>query len=90
MQHAVGSHATVDQAIGVLLAPPSESADGRVEVLRKVSQRTDVKLHTVAEALIDRASGRPAMVSPNPVFSHRRHLDVRAHACPNASDRQDP
>jgi AmiR/NasT family two-component response regulator len=59
LQHAVGSHATVDQAIGVLLVthriPPTDG----VEVLREVSQRTNAKLHTIAETLIGPALGRP-------------------------------
>ncbi|MGW0615692.1 ANTAR domain-containing protein [Streptomyces sp. NPDC002788] len=59
LRHAVNSHATVDQAIGVLtaihrLAPASGS-----EVLREVSQRTSIKLHTVAESVIAWALGQP-------------------------------
>ncbi|MFJ4535369.1 ANTAR domain-containing protein [Streptomyces tibetensis] len=64
LQHAVGSHATVDQAIGVLVATHRIPPTAGFEVLREVSQRTNVKLHTVAEALIDWALGRPL---PEPI-----------------------
>ncbi|MFE2472446.1 ANTAR domain-containing protein [Streptomyces mirabilis] len=59
LRHAVDSHATIDHAIGVLIAtrrlPPASGFD----VLREISQRTNTKLRTVAEALIARALGRP-------------------------------
>jgi hypothetical protein len=59
LQHAVGSHATVDQAIGVLLATHRIPPTSGFQVLREVSQRTNVKLHTIAEALIAWAMGQP-------------------------------
>ncbi|MFL5997846.1 MAG: ANTAR domain-containing protein [Streptomyces sp.] len=52
LRHAVGSHATVDQAIGVLVATRRLPSAAGFEVLREVSQHTNIKLHTVAEALI--------------------------------------
>jgi hypothetical protein len=59
LRHAVESHATVDQAIGVLTAihqlPPATG----FEVLREVSQHTNTKLHTVAETVIGWALGQP-------------------------------
>ncbi|MFI9773042.1 ANTAR domain-containing protein [Streptomyces sp. NPDC052415] len=64
LRHAVDSHAIVDQAIGVLVAihrlPP---ADG-FEVLREVSQHTNIKLHTIANDVISWALGQPL---PKPV-----------------------
>ncbi|MFE2972239.1 ANTAR domain-containing protein [Streptomyces sp. NPDC059340] len=65
LRHAVDSHATIDQAIGVLIAthhrlPP---AAGFV-VLREASQHTNTKLHTVAEAVIVWALAGPL---PEPV-----------------------
>ncbi|MEU8794298.1 ANTAR domain-containing protein [Streptomyces sp. NPDC048643] len=53
LQHAVHSHAVIDQAIGVLLAVGRLTPDEGWNVLREVSQRTNVKLHRVAELIID-------------------------------------
>ncbi|MGW1674766.1 ANTAR domain-containing protein [Streptomyces sp. NPDC002324] len=76
LRHAVGSHATVDQAIGVLIAARRLPPDAGFEVLREVSQHTNIKLHTVAEMVIGRALGRPL---PEPV---RRELEetVQRHS----------
>ncbi|MFF7237995.1 ANTAR domain-containing protein [Streptomyces collinus] len=58
LQQAIGSHARVDQAIGVLIAihriPPAVG----FEVLREVSQHTNTKLHEVAETVIGWALGQ--------------------------------
>ncbi|WP_329048533.1 ANTAR domain-containing protein [Streptomyces violaceus] len=58
LQHAVGSHVTVDQAIGVLVAIHRLVPEAGFEVLREVSQRTNTKLHTVAEMVIGWALGQ--------------------------------
>ncbi|MFE5754643.1 ANTAR domain-containing protein [Streptomyces massasporeus] len=52
LRHAVASHATVDQAIGVLIAVHRIAPAAGFEVLREVSQQTNIKLHSVAQ--IDR------------------------------------
>ncbi|MFD7438822.1 ANTAR domain-containing protein [Streptomyces sp. NPDC059861] len=57
LRHAVGSHAMVDQAIGVLIAIHGIPPAAGFEVLREVSRHTNVKLHTVAESLIGWAVG---------------------------------
>ncbi|MFD0055908.1 MULTISPECIES: ANTAR domain-containing protein [Actinomycetes] len=59
LRYAVGSHATVDQAIGVLIAFYRLSPADGFEVLREVSQHTNIKLRTVAEAVIAWAFGQP-------------------------------
>lgn len=59
LRQAVDSHATVDQAIGVLVATRRIRPDAGFDVLREVSQRTNVKLHTVAKAVVAWALGRP-------------------------------
>ncbi|MEU2624951.1 ANTAR domain-containing protein [Streptomyces sp. NPDC007157] len=64
LQHAVGAHATVDQAIGILVATHRIPPTAGFEVLREVSQRTNVELHTIAEAPIGWALGQPL---PEPV-----------------------
>jgi hypothetical protein len=64
LRQAVDSHAVIDQALGALAALHRMAPDAGFEVLREVSQHTDVKLHTVAETLIDWALGQPM---PQPV-----------------------
>ncbi|MFJ9025958.1 ANTAR domain-containing protein [Streptomyces sp. NPDC102259] len=64
LRQAVGSHAVVDQALGVLIATHRIPPAVGFEVLREVSQHTNIKLHTVAEALIGWALGQPL---PEPV-----------------------
>ncbi|MER5834240.1 ANTAR domain-containing protein [Streptomyces sp. NPDC002130] len=59
LRHAVASHATVDQAIGVLIAVHRIAPAAGFEVLREVSQQTNVKLHSVAETVIGWALGEP-------------------------------
>ncbi|MBM4824055.1 ANTAR domain-containing protein [Streptomyces actuosus] len=55
LRQAVDSHATVDQAIGVLIAVYRLDHAVGFEVLREVSQHINIKLHTVTETLIARA-----------------------------------
>lgn len=59
LRHAIGSHAVVDQALGVLIAVHRIPPDAGFEVLREVSQHTNIKLHAVAKELIDWALGQP-------------------------------
>src|SRR4051812_46423694 len=80
LRHAVDSHATVDQAIGVLVAIHRLAPAAGFDVLREVSQRTNIKLHTVAEALITWALGQPL---PEPVG---RELDAAVRRRPRRQD----
>jgi hypothetical protein len=59
LRQAVNSHATVDQAIGVLTAIHRLVPAAGFDVLREISQRTNTKLHTVAETVIAWALGQP-------------------------------
>ncbi|WP_254644365.1 ANTAR domain-containing protein [Streptomyces sp. BV286] len=59
LRHAVDSHATVDRAIGVLVAVHGIPAAAGFDVLREISQHTNIKLHLIAEALIAWALGEP-------------------------------
>ncbi|WP_432021369.1 ANTAR domain-containing protein, partial [Streptomyces sp. 1222.5] len=52
LKHAVTSHAVVDQAIGVVVALSGLSPVAAFEVLREVSQRTNVKLIDVAVSVV--------------------------------------
>ncbi|MFD5721467.1 ANTAR domain-containing protein [Streptomyces sp. NPDC127036] len=53
LQQAVHSHAVIDQAIGVLLAVGELTPDQGWDVLREVSQRTNIKLRHVSGLLIE-------------------------------------
>lgn len=52
LKHAVRSHATVDQAIGVVLAVGRLSPDEAWDVIREVSMRTNTKLRDVSEEIV--------------------------------------
>lgn len=53
LQHAVHAHAVVDQAIGVILAVGHLTPDQGWDVLREISQHTNIKLRHVAELIIE-------------------------------------
>ncbi|MCM3298032.1 ANTAR domain-containing protein [Streptomyces pseudogriseolus] len=55
----IDSHATVDRAVGVLIAVHGIAPTAGLEVLREVAQRTGTELHPIAETVIGCASGRP-------------------------------
>ncbi|MDL5205342.1 ANTAR domain-containing protein [Streptomyces sp. ALI-76-A] len=77
LRQAVNSHATVDQAIGVLAAMHRLALAAGFEVLREVSQRTNIKLHTVAESVIAWVLGQTL---PEPVGRSWTRLCTGGHA----------
>ncbi|MFD6292823.1 ANTAR domain-containing protein [Streptomyces anthocyanicus] len=52
LQQAVHAHAVVDQAIGVVIAVGRLTPEQGWEVLRRVSQHTNIKVRTVAEHVV--------------------------------------
>ncbi|GGV10278.1 ANTAR domain-containing protein [Streptomyces spectabilis] len=52
LQRAVVSHAVVDQAIGVVMACGGMCPEAAWELLREVSQHTNIKLREIAEHLV--------------------------------------
>ncbi|KAB1138990.1 ANTAR domain-containing protein [Streptomyces luteolifulvus] len=52
LKEAVSSHAVVDQAIGMLVALGRVTPDQGWEVLKEVSQHTNIKLRNVAELIL--------------------------------------
>ena len=52
LKEAVASHAVVDQAIGMVVALGRVTPDQGWEVLRDVSQHTNIKLRNVAELIL--------------------------------------
>ncbi|MFF5533553.1 ANTAR domain-containing protein [Streptomyces cinerochromogenes] len=57
LQRAVTSHAVIDQAIGAVVVLGRIAPEEAWRALRDVSQRTNVKLRTVAERILDYAQG---------------------------------
>ncbi|MEU1573271.1 ANTAR domain-containing protein [Streptomyces collinus] len=53
LQEAVVSHAVVDQAIGVVITLGGLRPEQGFQVLREVSQHTNIKLRQIAEQLVD-------------------------------------
>lgn len=52
LKEAITSHATVDQAIGMMVALGRVSPDQGWAVLREVSQHTNIKLRNIAEMIL--------------------------------------
>ncbi|MFF8404569.1 ANTAR domain-containing protein [Streptomyces sp. NPDC015684] len=52
LKEAVASHAVVDQAIGMMVAFGRVTPDQGWEVLRDVSQHTNIKLRNIAELIL--------------------------------------
>ncbi|MEV6500825.1 MULTISPECIES: ANTAR domain-containing protein [Streptomyces] len=52
LKEAVTSHATVDQAIGMMVALGRVTPDEGWAVLREVSQLTNIKLRNIAELIL--------------------------------------
>ncbi|MFR9800120.1 ANTAR domain-containing protein [Streptomyces sp. MS06] len=57
LKHALASHAVVDQAIGVVITLGGLRPEEGWEVLKTVSQRTNVKLRLVAGQVVAWARG---------------------------------
>ena len=64
LQEALVSRSTIDQALGVLMAQNRCSRDDAFGLLRRASQNRNVKLRTVAAAIIERYTGHPAAPAP--------------------------
>lgn len=52
LKEAVTSHAVVDQAIGMMVALGRVTPDQGWQVLKEVSQHTNIKLRTIAEMIL--------------------------------------
>jgi transcriptional regulator with GAF, ATPase, and Fis domain len=60
LEMALETRASIDQAKGVLMARGGVGADEAFEILRKASQRTNRKLHDIAQEIVDSASRQPS------------------------------
>jgi GAF domain-containing protein len=59
LEAALASRTTIDQALGILMGQRRVNAFEAFDVLRRMSQRSNVKLRDVAAALITEVSGEP-------------------------------
>ena len=60
LQTALAGRAVIDQAKGILMGQQRVDADAAFDMLRRASQRENVKLRDIAQRVVDRATGRPA------------------------------
>ncbi len=58
LQRALASRATIDQAIGIIRSRSGSTAEEAFERLTHISQTENVKLHAVAEQLVEEAVRR--------------------------------
>lgn len=66
MQRALTSRATIDQAIGIIMARTGVTADEGFVRLRILSQRDGKKLHLVAQTVVNEAVRRAKARRPGP------------------------
>ncbi|SEE39321.1 ANTAR domain-containing protein [Streptomyces sp. 2231.1] len=64
LRQAAASHATIDQAIGVLICLHQISPDTGFTVLRTASHLAHTTLHTIADAVISQARNRRPLPAP--------------------------
>ena len=58
LQRALDNRAVIDQAIGIIRSRSGASAEEAFDRLTRISQAENVKLHVVAERLVDEAVRR--------------------------------
>jgi ANTAR domain len=78
LRRAVSSHAVIDQAIGALVVLGQIAPEEAWRALRDVSQRTNTKLRTVAEHILEYAHGAPL---PEPERVELGRAIVRYRRC---------
>lgn len=59
LQQALASRSVIDQAIGILVGTQHCTPDEAFIILRGASQTRNVRLHQIAQDLVDRAAQRP-------------------------------
>lgn len=62
LHQALTSRAVIDRAIGILMAQQRCDADAAFDLLRRASQRRNIKLRDMAATLITSVSGKPSQV----------------------------
>lgn len=78
LQTALTSRATIDQAVGMIMARSGLSADEAFVRLRSMSQHQHTQLTLVAERLVDQAIGRARAHPPDPPVATTIINEVRS------------
>jgi hypothetical protein len=86
LKEAVSSHAVVDQAIGMIVALGRVTPDQGWEVLKEVSQHTNIKLRNVAELILiwGRAGEMPEDIRAELEEALDRHGPTQIPGAPSA------
>ncbi len=86
LKEAVTSHAVVDQAIGVMVALGRVTPDEGWEVLKEVSQHTNIKLRHIAEMVLTwgRDGEMPSEVRAELEDALDRHGPTRIPGAPDS------
>ncbi|WP_063760802.1 ANTAR domain-containing protein [Streptomyces aureocirculatus] len=79
LRHAVASHAAIDRAMGVVIAVGQLTPSEAFDVLRGMSMRTNTKLRTVADQVVDWAHTR--RLPPALSKELQRQLHLRGRTC---------
>jgi hypothetical protein len=75
---AIGSRAVIEQAKGALMLRYGLDQDAAFAVLKRWSQDSNIKLHTVAQALVDWATGNDPPPGEQPGSAKRLEKDLAA------------
>ncbi|MCU1690359.1 MAG: hypothetical protein JWN20_2287 [Jatrophihabitantaceae bacterium] len=59
VEEALASRAVIEQAKGIIMCERRCTPDEAFQVLRQVSQKSNARLHDLAQALVDSACERP-------------------------------
>ncbi|MGH8774115.1 MAG: GAF and ANTAR domain-containing protein [Jiangellaceae bacterium] len=70
LRTALTSRATIDQAVGVVMAHRGCPPDQAFDVLRTASQNGNVKLRVIAQEVVDRAAQGDGLVPPRHSAKH--------------------
>jgi hypothetical protein len=65
LRAALATRGTIERAKGILMGQRGCTEAGAFQILTKLSQEANVKLHLVARALVDETEGRAATAEPN-------------------------
>ncbi|KMS85376.1 ANTAR domain-containing protein [Streptomyces sp. NRRL WC-3725] len=89
LRRALGSHALVDQAIGVVITVGGLRPEQGWEVLRHMSQHTNIKLREVARCLVEWPSrGRLPEVIRRALPAAVEHVRTQAEAAGRENERE--
>jgi AmiR/NasT family two-component response regulator len=64
LRQAMQTRATIDQAIGLLMAPGGRTPKAAFDLLVRASQRENRKMRDMAAEMVDRAGHRPSDPDP--------------------------